>query len=93
MNIFASMKMYAEKFQEKAKRGFTPEEINAVEKAEVCESQYGLSVCFFMKAGGMAFIPLDINSTAAPGDVVDMTTAELVTIGRSGEDDKQRVRI
>jgi hypothetical protein len=93
MNIFNALRIYAGKWSEKEVRAFAPEEIAAVDKAEVVESQYGLSVCFFMSAGGQTYIPLDQNSSAGIGTVIDLTKAKLVTLQRSGEDDIYRVRI
>lgn len=52
MNIFSKLQVYAGKWNLKASRSFEAEEIAAVNKAEVVASQYGNSVCFFMKAGG-----------------------------------------
>jgi hypothetical protein len=93
MNIFTSLRIYAGKWSEKEARVFAPEEIAAVDKAEVVESQYGFSVCFFMKAGGQSYIPLDQNSTLGIGDIVDLTKAQLVTLQKQGEEDIYRVRI
>jgi hypothetical protein len=93
MNIFSALRVYAGKWSEKNVRAFVPEEIQAVEKAEVVESQYGLSVCFFMIGGGQTYIPLDQNSSLGIGAQVDLTKAALVTLTRPGEDDIYRVRI
>ncbi len=93
MNIFAALRVYAGKWNETAKRVFAPEEIAAVSKAEVVESNYGLSVCFFMVSGGQTYIPLDQNSSLVVGDIVDLTKAELVTLSKVGEKDIYRVRI
>lgn len=93
MNIFNSLRRYADKWQETAKRAFDAEEINAVGNAKVVESQYGFSVCFMMKSGGQTYIPLDKDSTLGAGDTVDLTKAQLVTLSRAGEDDIYRVRI
>lgn len=92
MNIFASIKKYAQKWQEKAVRSFTAEEIEAVSEAYVVESQYGFSVCFLFKTGGQSYIPVDQNSTLNLNDKVDLKTRLLVTLGKSGEDDIYRVR-
>ena len=91
MNIFSSLRVYAGKWSEKARRAFTSDEISAVSKASVVDSQYGLSVCFMMKAGGMTFIPLDQNSNKSVGDDVDLSKAELLTLGKEGEADIYRV--
>jgi hypothetical protein len=93
MNIFSALRIYAGKWSEKEARAFAPEEIAAVEKAEVVESQYGLSVCFMMKAGGQSYIPLDQNSSLGIGSIIDLSKAQLVTLQRPGENDIYRVRI
>lgn len=93
MNIFASLKVYAGKWSEKSVRKFSAEEIAYVTMAVVVPSQYGNSVQFIRKDGGMSFIPLDQNSTLGVGEVVDLTKAELVTLEKQGEADIMRVRI
>lgn len=93
MNIFSALRVYAGKWNEKKVESFKAEEIALVDKAEVVESQYGLSVCFFMKAGGQSYIPLDQNSSAAIGDTIDLTKAQVVTLCKQGENDIYRVRI
>ena len=92
MNIFSALRVYAGKWSEKNVRDFAPEEVAAVEQAKVVESQYGFSVCFFMKGGGQSYIPLDQNSSLGIDAVVDLTKAKLVTLQRPGEDDIYRVR-
>ena len=91
MNIFSALRVYAGKWMVKATRAFTSDEISAVEKATVVDSQYGQSVCFMMKSGGMTYIPLDQNSSKATGDEVDLTQASLVTLEKKGEADIYRV--
>ena len=46
-----------------------------------------------MVGGGLTFIPLDQNSTLGVGEVVDLTKAKLLTLGKSGENDIYRVSI
>jgi hypothetical protein len=72
-------------------RPFTPEEITAVNSAEVVASQYGNSVCFFMKGGGQTYIPLSEQSKLAVGDELDLKTAKLITLSRKGNNDIYRV--
>lgn len=93
MNIFSSLRIYAGKWSEKSSRNFTAEEIQAVDKAVVVSSQYGASVSFLMKSGGMAFIPLSSDSSLGVGEEVDMAVAQLVTLEKSGESDILRVSI
>ena len=92
MNIFSKLFVYAGKWIQKESRAFTPEEVNLISRATVVESQFGNSVCFFMKAGGQTFIPLSNDSTLVVGDNVDITKAQLLTLGKDGEDDIFRVK-
>lgn len=85
MNIFSSLRVYAGKWAVKATRVFSQEEIDAVDTASVVDSQYGRSVCFFMKGGGQTFIPLSNTSSLNVGDTVNLAKAKLLTLGREGE--------
>lgn len=91
MNIFSSLRVYAGKWEIKDSRNFTQDEINAVSQAVVVSSTYGSSVQFTMKSGGLTFIPLDQNSSLGVGELVDLSTAKLVTLSKSGEPDIFRV--
>jgi len=85
--------VYAGKWAVKASRAFSQEEIDAVDSASVVDSQYGMSVCFFMKSGGNTFIPLSNNSSAQVGDTVNLANAKLLTLGREGDNDIYRIEI
>ena len=91
MNIFNALRVYAGKWQVKDTKKFSQEEIDLVDRAEVVDSQYGQSVCFFMKSGGQTYIPLDQNSFRATGDTVDLSQASIVTLSKQGEADIYRV--
>ena len=93
MNIFDSIQMYAGKWSVKSSRDFTNEEKAMVDEAIVVSSQYGNSVCFFMKNGQQGFIPLSNDSMLKVGDLVDMEKAKLLTLSRPGDADIQRVSI
>lgn len=92
MNIFSKLQVYAGKWNLKATRAFNAEEIAAVSKAEVVPSQFGNSVCFFMKAGGQSYIPLSNDSSLSVGDIIDLTNAQLLTLEKDGESDIVRVK-
>lgn len=92
MNIFDSLTMYAGKWSVKNSRNFSSEEKAMVSEAKVVSSQYGLSVCFFMKNGSQGYIPLSNDSSLGIGDSVDMEKAELLTLSRPGDADIQRVK-
>lgn len=92
MNIFSALRVYADKWNVKETRDFTQEEINEIDTASVVDSQYGMSVCFFMKSGGQTYIPLSNDSSKSVGDTIDLKTAKLLTLGRQGEADIFRVK-
>ncbi len=91
MNIFSVLPIYAGKWSVKNSRNFTAEEISAVSNAVVVDSQYGMSVCFFMRTGGQSYIPLDQNSSKSVGDVIDLSASKLITLEKNGEADIYRV--
>lgn len=91
MNIFNSLRKYAGKWSVIASRAFTAEEQSAVQSATVVASQYGNSVCFMMVGGGQTFIPLSQNSSKGVGDSIDLSTAQLLTLAKEGEDNIYRV--
>lgn len=95
MNIFSGLTTYGGSWNvvESKTRGFSSEEINAVANAEVVSSEYGNSVCFFMKSGGQTYIPLSRNSTLSVGDSVDLSKAKILTLHRDGNDDITRIEI
>ena len=80
------------KWRTKLVRLFSIEEQNSVENTKIVASQYGRSVCFFMKGGGQTYIPLSEQSKLAVGDYVDLKTARLITLSRKGNDDIYRVK-
>lgn len=92
MNIFSKLQVYAGKWNLKASRSFNSEEIAAISKAEVVPSQYGNSVCFFLRAGGQTYIPLSSDSELTVGDTVDLSSASLLTLEKEGEADILRVK-
>ena len=91
MGIFDLLRVYAGKWSVKDSRSFTADEINAVQSAHVVASEYGNSVCFVMKAGGMTFIPLSSNSTKGVGEEIELKDAKLLTLEKQGEADIVRV--
>lgn len=92
MNIFNSLRVYAGKWNVSNEAKFSQEEMDSVSKAEVVDSQYGLSVCFFMKSGGQTYIPLDQNSSKSVGDTIDLSQASVLTLSKQGEADIYRVK-
>ena len=91
MNIFNSLKVYAEKWNVTSSRSFTQEEIDSIDDAEVVDSQYGFCVCCHLRNGGQTYIPLSNTSSLGIGDSVDLTKAKLLTLSRTGEADILRI--
>lgn len=91
MSIFSNLREYASKWSEKARRNFSDEEKAEVASATVVPSQFGSSVCFFMKAGGQKYIPLSNTSKAQVGQSINLDNAQLITLGKAGEQDIVRV--
>ncbi len=93
MNIFEKLQVYGGSWNVINSRPFAAEEIAAVKSAQVVSSEYGNSVCFFMKAGGQTYIPLSNQSSLTVGDDVDLTKAKILTLHRDGNDDITRIDI
>ena len=93
MNIFAGLQVYAGKWNVVDSRSFNDEEKAMINRAEVVASEYGNSVCFFMKSGGQTYIPLSNQSTLGIGDEVDLNVAKLLTLHRDGSADITRIDI
>ena len=88
MNIFAGLKSYANSFKVIGQpRSFSQEEMDLVNNAKVVLSQYGLSVCFFMKDGCQKYIPLSRDSVASEGDAVDLSKAKILKLKKEGTDE------
>lgn len=66
---------------------------NGIKSAKVTEGDYGLSVCFFLTTGQMAFVPLDKDSSCNVGDEVALDKLKVVTLEKPGEDTIQRIRV
>ena len=92
MNLFSSLKVYGGKWAEKASRKFTQDELSLVTKAQVVESQYGNSCCFFMANGTTMYVPMSNDSKSGVGDYINLNEAEIVTLEKQGENDIQRIR-
>ena len=92
MNIFSGRKVYGGKWSVKSVTKFTPEEIEMVAKAQVVDSQYGNSCCFFMKNGTNIYIPMADDAKSNVGDFLQLSECEIVTLEKPGENDITRIR-
>lgn len=92
MNLFSNLRVYGGKWAEKSSRKFTQDELALVTKAQVVESQYGNSCCFFMANGTTMYVPMSNDAKSEVGDIIDLKEAEIVTLEKVGEKDIQRIR-
>ena len=74
-------------------RPFTQQEIDSIEIMKVVSSQYGKSVEFKMKQGGVIYIPLYPTENIPEGDSIDPNSVELLTLSKRGEKDIFRVKL
>lgn len=72
-------------------RLFTEDEIMSVVSNRVVKSQYGLSVEFSMKGGGVTYIPLYGSCKILENVEIDLHEAKLLTLSKKGEKDIYRV--
>lgn len=75
------------------KRPFTDEEIKQVKAALVVQTKAGYSVKFiFNDAWSKKYIPVDEKSNVSICAIIDLNTAMLLTLSKSGHDDIYRVQ-
>lgn len=92
MNFFSNKKVYGGKWSVKSISKFTDEEKALVSKAEVVDSDYGNSCCFFMKDGTTIYTPMSNDAKSDVGDTLDLNTLEIITLEKIGEKDIERIR-
>lgn len=90
MGFLDKLRTYAGSWSEASRDKLSKAEEAQVESVEVVEGQYGLSMCFMMKAGGKKFMPLSRDSHLEEGDSVDIKSVEIITLERDGDDDIYR---
>lgn len=87
----ASTKHVSTEWMITSSRPFTEDEIMAVSSNRVVKSQYGLSVEFTMKKGGVTYIPLYRGSDDLIGAEIDLHIAEIFTLSKEGEKNIYRI--
>ena len=90
MGFLDKLRTYAGSWREAGREKLSKAEVAQVESAEVVEGQYGLSMCFLMKAGGKKFMPLSRDSQLEEGDSVDIKSIDIITLEKDGDDDIYR---
>lgn len=93
-SLFSKLQVYAGKWNLKSSTPLDEEDKSLFKGASVVSSNYGLSVCFFLKSGGQSYIPVSNNSKSVEvGDSVDLNKVVIETLSKEGEDDIMRVKI
>lgn len=90
MSILDKIRTYAGSWREASRDKLSKAEAASIDSIEVVGGQYGLSMCFLMKAGGKKFVPLSRDSDLEEGDSVKISSVELITLERDGDDDIYR---
>ena len=90
MGFLDKLRTYAGSWSEAGREKLSKAEVAQVASATVVEGQYGLSMCFVMKAGGKKFMPLSRDSQLEEGDSVDIKSVEIITLERDGDEDIYR---
>lgn len=91
MGLLDGLRSFASSWEVTGSEKLSAADIKSVEKAEVVSSKFGLSACFFMKAGGRKYIPLSRDVEAEEGDLIDLRDATVLTLSKDGEDDIMRL--
>ena len=85
MSFLDSLRTYAGSWNVTSKEKLATNEVKAIASAEVVNSEYGLSICFTMKAGGKKYVPVSRDSSLEAGDNVDPKSIEILTLERDGD--------
>lgn len=92
-SIFKSFKTYAESWKVVDVTKFEEDDVQEISQAEVIESEFGYSVCFTLRSGGKKYIPLEKESPAGLGDIIDVRKATIITLAKQGRENIHRIRI
>jgi hypothetical protein len=94
-NIFSGIQIYGEKWQVKNEVALDAEDKAMFEGAKVVSSDFGKSVCFFLKGGkGTQFIPMSNQAEQlAVGESVNLDAITIKVLGRTGERHIMRAKI
>lgn len=93
--IFNNLRVYRGKWEVSETTALDEQDQALFTNAKVVNSEYGKSVCFFMKQGGTTYIPISRDTEVNPelGDSVDLKKVEIQTLSRQGDEDIYRAVI
>lgn len=93
-NLFSGLTIYAQKWEVKDEVALDAEDKAKFTSAKVVSSDFGKSVCFFLKGGGQHYIPMsNQGEQLAVGDSVNLDAISIQILGRPGDKDIMRAKI
>lgn len=93
MSLFSNVKIYAGNWNVKSTEKLGDSDKNIIKSACTVSSDFGVSVCFFLKAGGQFYVPLSRDCNLGIGEIVDLDKVEVITLSKDGEADIQRINV
>lgn len=87
IELFNHKKESIGKWRCKAEVEIAPEDKEMFSSAKVVSSEYGKSVCFFLKRGGQEYLPINNLNELNIGDYVNLDTVLLQVFGKQNECD------
>lgn len=93
-NIFDNFTASTGKWTLKSEVSLAAEDKAMFSSAKVVSSEYGKSVCFFLKSGGQQYIPMSNQGAQLNiGDNVNLDRVTIQVLGKQGERDILRAKI
>lgn len=94
MSFLSNLTVYAGNWEQTGSQKFDANDLAAIDSATVVTSQFGKSVCFFLKGGGQSYVPMSRNGQQLEvGASVDPSKVTIETLSKKGEADIYRARI
>ena len=87
------IKIHAGKLAIVKETPLSKEDIESIEKGVVIKSRFGLSMCFYLKAGGRTYFPLTSDSKVRTGRIADINNIIVVELAKPGKDSTYRLKI
>lgn len=78
--------IYNGKWSEVKREKVSNAEIAMIENNVVTSSEYGLSLCCFLKGGGCTYMKLSRDSKLGIGESMNLEEARIITLARPGNE-------
>jgi hypothetical protein len=84
-SLFSKLREYGGSWEVVDSKPLDKKDIAETRRAEVVPSQYGNSICFHLKTGGMKFVPCGRDCDLEVGDEVDPKKVVILELERGDE--------